>query len=286
MGDSKVVTNNRRSFLKRTVKLFVSAGFFGYISLRRVFLRLLGRSTPASCIVLYYHSIPSEYREAFAEQVAMLARLARPVNVESVPPLLPGMRHAAITFDDGFEDSLQNAVPELVKRKVPATFFVTVDVLGQLAQWWPESDPERNRRIATAEQLRQLPSQWISIGAHTATHARLSELDENDAKREILESRRKLETLLGHSVDIFSFPYGDFNEKLVSLCQEAGYKRVFTTQPKYAFQNSEEFVVGRVSAEPTDWKLEFRLKLLGGYLWLPWASSLKRRLLAASAQYL
>jgi peptidoglycan/xylan/chitin deacetylase (PgdA/CDA1 family) len=167
-----------------------------------------------------------------------------------------------------------------VKRKVPALFFVTTGVLGQLAAWWPEAAPERNRRIATAEQLQQLPGEWIGVGAHTLTHPRLSELDQERAKREILEPRHTLEVLLGRKIETFSFPYGDFNDALVRWCREAGYKRVFTTQHKSAFEDSGEFVVGRVKAEPTDWSLEFRLKLLGGYLWRPWASALKRRFFA------
>jgi peptidoglycan/xylan/chitin deacetylase (PgdA/CDA1 family) len=266
--------------LRRAFMLVVSAGFWGYLSLRDMFLRLLGRIAPSTCIVLYYHSIPSKDRDAFAKQVEMLAQIARPVSVNDMPTLEAGKRYAAITFDDGFEDAIENAVPELVKRNVPAVFFVTTGVLGEPAAWWPETAPERHRPIATAERLQQLPREWIGIGAHTVTHPRLSELDEAQAKREILESREKLEGLLGRRIETFSFPYGDFNDTLVRWCRDAGYKRIFTTQHKYAFQPAEEFVVGRVKAEPTDWNLEFRLKLLGGYLWRPWASALKRRVLA------
>jgi peptidoglycan/xylan/chitin deacetylase (PgdA/CDA1 family) len=268
------------SILPRALMLVVSAGFWGYLSLRAVCLRLLGRIAPATCIILYYHSIPSKDRKAFAKQVEMLARMARPVNVNHVSTLVPGTRYAAITFDDGFEDAIENAVPELVKRNVPAVFFVTTGMLGQPAAWWPEAAPERNRRIATAEQLQELPREWIGLGAHTLTHPRLSQIEEAQAKREIVDPRDQLESLLGRKIETFSFPYGDFNDALVRWCREAGYRRVFTTQHKNAFGHAGEFVVGRVKAEPTDWSLEFRLKLLGGYLWRPWASALKRRFFA------
>jgi peptidoglycan/xylan/chitin deacetylase (PgdA/CDA1 family) len=274
------MTIGRNSFPVRVLKLSISVAFLGYVLLRRGLLRLLGRTAPATCIILYYHSVPSKYRLAFARQMEMLVRLSRPVKIDPMPVLLPGARYAAITFDDGFEDAVENAVPELVARKIPAWFFITTDFIGEVASWWPAPTPERNRRIAASEQLQQLPSEWIGIGTHTLTHPRLSRLDEAEARREILEPRRRLEDLLGRTVDTFSFPHGDFNDRLTRWCREAAYKRVFSTQPKNAFQDSEEFVVGRVKAEPTDWNLEFRLKLLGGYLWMPWASALKRRSLA------
>jgi peptidoglycan/xylan/chitin deacetylase (PgdA/CDA1 family) len=114
------------------------------------------------------------------------------------------------------------------------------------------------------------------------THPRLSSLAEADARYEILEPRNRLESLLGCEIRSLSFPYGDFNDNVVRWSREAGYERAFTTQHQKAFEHPKPFLVGRVKAEPTDWRLEFRLKLLGGYVWLPYAIALKRRLLANS----
>ncbi len=274
------MSRGRKGVASRALKLGISIVYLTGMSLRRVLLRLTGRRVPGTCNVLYYHSVPSEYRQAFAKQVEMIVRLTQPVPADGVLILHPGARHSAVTFDDAFEDVIENAVPELVSRRVPAVIFVTTDVLGKTAGWWPESAPERNRPIATGKQLQELPGEWITLGTHTKTHPRLSKLDEVEAKSEILEPRDRLAGLLGRTVETFSFPYGDFNEKLIGWCKEAGYKRVFTTLPKPVFQGSEEFVVGRVSVEPTDWKLEFQLKVLGGYSWLPWAFAMKRKVFA------
>ena len=112
------------------------------------------------------------------------------------------------------------------------------------------------------------------------THPALPALNENDAKRELSESRAKLEKMLDREIRLFSFPYGAFNAKLIEWCREAGYERVFTIAPTLAFLDPREFVTGRMSVEPTDWPLEFRLKLMGAYRWLPVAFSLKRRVLS------
>lgn len=271
------MVSGRNSFVFRAFKVSVSMVVFAYLFVERKLLRLLGRPVPGSCNVLYYHSIPSEHRQAFAKQVEIIVRLTKPVCADAALTPLAGVRHCAVTFDDAFEDVIENAVPELVKRKVPAVIFVTTDVLGEFANWWPESAPERNRRIATPKQLQELPVEWITVGAHTKTHPRLSRLSEADAKSEILDPRRNLAALLGYMPESFSFPYGDFNRKLIGWCQDSAYKRIFTTLPKQVFQGSEGFVIGRVSVEPTDWSLEFRLKLLGGYSWMPWAIDIKRR---------
>ena len=128
------------------------------------------------------------------------------------------------------------------------------------------------------EQLRSIPSGLVTIGAHTMTHPRLPSLTAGEAMREIRESKSRLEAILDTKVALFSFPFGAFNQRLIEQCQEAGFERVFTTLPAYAFSSPTEFVTGRVGLEVTDWPLEFRLKLLGAYNWLPLAFSVKRKL--------
>lgn len=262
------------------VSLLVSIAFYIINYCWRVVLLMCGRQLSPTCVVVYYHAIKDEERKAFAKQMALIVRLTTPIVIDRVVPLLPNKKYSSVTFDDGFENTIRNGVPELTKRGIPATIFVTADVLGEFASWWPESAPERCERIASAERLQQLPAELICIGSHTLTHPRLPELTEASARRELSQSRIKLEHLLERPVTTFSFPHGAFNPQLVEWCRDAGYERVFTTLPLTAFSKPEEFAVGRVSVEPTDWPLEFRLKVLGAYRWLPFAFSVKRIILS------
>lgn len=266
----------------RLLKLGISVGFFLAVKLRRGALRIVGKTPAPTCVILYYHSIAAECRQAFARQMDVVARLTTPIELDAVPTLLPGKYYSAITFDDGFQDAIENAVPELASRGIHATFFVTAGPLGKPAAWWPAADPERTRPLATEEQLRSLPERWIRVGAHTMTHPRLSSLLEAEARYEIGEPRHRLQSLMGYEIKTLSFPYGDFNENVARWSREAGYERAFTTQHLNAAEMSKSFLVGRVKAEPTDWSLEFRLKLLGAYLWLPQAIAFKRKLLRKS----
>lgn len=99
---------------------------------------------------------------------------------------------------------------------------------------------------------------------------------------ELTGSRVKLESLLNQEVKAFALPYGAYNDTVLKSCREAGYERVFTGLPVFAFAQPREFLTGRVVVGLTDWPIEFRLKAAGAYRWLPWAFALKRRILAGA----
>jgi len=210
----------------------------------------------------------------------MLLRLAKAIPAGGKVPLSAGQRYVAVTFDDAFHSVLQNAVPELVIKKIPATIFVISGIIGRSPGW--EGYLERTM---TLRELRELPADLITIGSHTITHPALPSISEARARAELIESRAKLEELLDRRIELFSFPYGAFEERIIGWCKEAGYERVFTTLPSWAFNDEKEFATGRVSAEPTDWSIEFYLKLYGAYRWLPWAFSMLRTLRQPSSNF-
>ena len=128
---------------------------------------------------------------------------------------------------------------------------------------------EAHSQSISIDDLRRLPTALVAIGSHSLTHAHLTRLKTADAAYELIESRRLLEEQLQRPIRLFSFPYGACNDELIRLCREAGYERIFTTLPESALSEPDEFVTGRVRVDPTDSRLEFRLKLIGAYRWLP-----------------
>jgi peptidoglycan/xylan/chitin deacetylase (PgdA/CDA1 family) len=184
-----------------------------------------------------------------------------------------------VTFDDGFQNIVDNALPELSKRGIPATLFVVTESLGGNRGWEHlGGDDTRQERVMSVEQLRQLSPELVTVGSHTMTHPLLPTIETSQLMRELSGSRLKLEQILNRKVNLLSFPYGGFNDTVVEGCREAGYERVFTALPVFAFSQPREFVSGRVGAAPTDWPIEFRLKLAGAFRWLPYAYTLKRRI--------
>jgi peptidoglycan/xylan/chitin deacetylase (PgdA/CDA1 family) len=261
----------------RVVKCGVSACVYAATRVSDVFTRLSGRTPPGRCVIVYYHSVPREQRAKFAQQMKILIRYAKAISLDGDVFVPAGERRVAVTIDDAFENLLVNAVPALQRLKIPATIFAISGAMGKNF-----GDAGAAERVMTAEQLRGLPADLITVGSHTVSHPFLPSLNQEAARRELEDSRAELSKLLQRDIRLFSFPFGGCTSQLIKACRKAGYHRVFTTLPRFAFASTREFAVGRVRVDPTDWNIEFSLKIAGAYRWLPWAFAMKRRMLASS----
>jgi peptidoglycan/xylan/chitin deacetylase (PgdA/CDA1 family) len=91
-----------------------------------------------------------------------------------------------------------------------------------------------NKLSLTWEDLRLLADDpLVTIGAHTVNHFRLNTLTEEGVKRELLESKMKLELNLGRTIDHFSYPFGsrkDVGPREFRIAQEVGFKTATTTR--------------------------------------------------------
>jgi peptidoglycan/xylan/chitin deacetylase (PgdA/CDA1 family) len=269
----------RQRSWSRILNLLISSVVAAADSLWRTFVRLWGVTPESTCVVLYYHDVPSSARQRFAHQLDMMSRIAEPIRLDRLETLQSGHRYVAVTFDDGLHSVVENAIPELEKRSIPSTHFIVADALGRTPDWQTfSSDHPAGDRVISADQLRALSSSpLVTIGSHTLTHPVLPSLTMSQAVCELSESRLLLKRIVGKEIDLFSFPYGAFDRRLVDWCANAGYERVFTTLPFLAFSTQAEYVTGRVTASPADSDLEYRLKVRGAYRWLPYAIAVKGR---------
>jgi peptidoglycan/xylan/chitin deacetylase (PgdA/CDA1 family) len=264
----------------RLIKLAGSVIYFLGITIWRKAQQLQGKPIPGSLVVLCYHAIPQRQRARFGRQMDLLQQYARPTRIDVETPMAVGEHYAAVTFDDAYQSAVENALPELRARNIPCTVFV-VSHQPAHSPWWAGTDGyDREDKFVTEEQLANLPSELVTIGSHTMTHARLPALSEEMARQELFGSRQFLEQAIRREIRLFAFPHGAFSSALVTWCREAGYKRVFSTDPTTTVSNLPEYVTGRVAADATDWMLEFRLKVLGAYHWLAVAYKIKRRVRA------
>ena len=127
-----------------------------------------------------------------------------------------------LTFDDGFDDYIEHALPVLRRFGFTATLYPVVALLGK-SNRWDQASRGPVLRVADAEQLRALRGSGTEIGSHTLTHVRLSRVDDEELEREVVESRERLEEILGGDVVGFCYPYGDHDERVVEVVRRAGY---------------------------------------------------------------
>ncbi|MBX4205473.1 MAG: polysaccharide deacetylase family protein [Candidatus Doudnabacteria bacterium] len=123
------------------------------------------------------------------------------------------------TFDDGYEDVFDNAIPVLKKFGYTGSFAVATALLGR---------PD----YATWDDVLAADASGMEILSHSDNHLDLTstKYSQDDLKREIYGSKTLLEGNLGHTIDFFVYPYGHQDQKIVNLVSEAGYKMAFTTQ--------------------------------------------------------
>src|ERR1043165_4067791 len=109
--------------LKRVLTVCISAVVLMIDTLARAAGRCATRTPRGTRVVLYYHGVRDEHRAGFARQMDILARSVSPGRADAHVHPGDSTRVAAVTFDDGYENIVDNAIPELVKRNIPATVF-------------------------------------------------------------------------------------------------------------------------------------------------------------------
>jgi peptidoglycan/xylan/chitin deacetylase (PgdA/CDA1 family) len=263
--------------VKRIIKLIISLLVFIFDCISGWLQSLFNKDT-ATCVVLYYHTVYPEEKKAFALQMDDLLRWTKPICINDIDKMKPGLRYSAITFDDGFTCVLDNALPELSKRNIPATLFVPSGCLGQQPPWLDERNIDHKNVVMTTAQLNSLDKKLVLIGSHGRTHQNLLQINADEARKEIIQSKKELEDILNTPIETISFPHGDFNQTHIDIAVEAGYRQAYSILPDLIYAGSNSFLRGRVKVDPSDWRMEYRLKLLGAYRWLPKAFAIKKKL--------
>jgi peptidoglycan-N-acetylglucosamine deacetylase len=134
------------------------------------------------------------------------------------------------SWDDGHRSDLRLA-RMLREYGLAGTFYVS-----------PENHEFARRDLLTAPEVRDL-SRDFEIGAHTITHPRLPEVPEDQAGKEIAESRVVLERITGQVVSSFCYPYGSYTDAHVQLVKGAGYTYARTVA-RYQFGLANPYQAG------------------------------------------
>jgi peptidoglycan/xylan/chitin deacetylase (PgdA/CDA1 family) len=156
----------------------------------------------------------------------------RLVSIDAVYQHLTGLqkingKFVCFTFDDGFADTYTLAYPILKKLQCPFVVYVTTGfVEAKIPVWWYDEQVAGKKGLALSPQqvVALSDDPLCTIGAHTVSHLRLTQVNFELQQLEILASKKYLEQLIGKPVNHFAYPHGDYNKKIVELVEDCGFK--------------------------------------------------------------
>jgi len=202
---------------------------------------------------------------SFRRQMRWLRRLGyRGLSMRDVLPYVRGERQGkvfGITFDDGFHNVLEHALPVLAELGFTATNYVVAGQLGG-SNVWDRAGGVPPAALMNVADLRTWADAGQEIGSHTLDHAHLSRLPAAQARQQICESRRVLSQVLGGDVSAFCYPYGDLSPQVRDMVCEAGYSNATTTQRGLARHDDDIFLLPRVAVWRSTHMLRFLQKCL------------------------
>ncbi|MBS0379669.1 MAG: polysaccharide deacetylase family protein [Proteobacteria bacterium] len=170
----------------------------------------------------------------------------------------------ALTFDDGYADTLSVAAPLMKRYGCSATCYVVGSALGAYNRWDAELLGER-KALMSREQLDQWLAAGMEIGSHSWTHPHLQQVPAQEAWDEIAESRVALGTMLGIPVEHFAYPYGHYTPQTVELVRRAGYSSAVTVVPGVARSSDDCLLLPRILVDGEHGLWRFLLRLAGAY---------------------
>ncbi len=136
----------------------------------------------------------------------------------------------SLTFDDGYQSFLNHADSLLTDRNLTATIFAVTGYLGKRNSWDYSSILAPSPHM-TGSELRVAASHGHRIESHTHTHRDLRALSTTDLNRELSDSKRNLEDILGNEVSELCYPFGLYNSKVEHVARDVGYQRGWSMNP-------------------------------------------------------
>ncbi len=236
--------------------------------------RTRGVADASGIRILFYHRVSDERDELavrparFAEQMGELAR--RGFRVVDVPGVVAALDEGAdpqrtigLSFDDGYEDVAEHALPVLREHGFRATVFVATGVTdGRATFAWYRHQPP----LLTWETIARLDGEGtLLFEAHTISHPNLLALTDEEARREIFDSKAELERHLGRPVRAFCYPAGLFGERERRLVAEAGFAAAVSCEPGANAAGTDRLALRRRQIDRRDALLDFRAKIGGGH---------------------
>ena len=247
-------------------------------------LRFVGKAVHADpgsrAVVLCYHSIHpslpfrSATPELFDEHLHWLSQHCEVVPFRGLSAARANARSrpaVSVTFDDGYADNHEYALPTLVRHGINATFFVSAGFLERdaavLARFRAlRGVSDEMIQPLSWSQLEEMRASGMDVGAHTYSHPNLARLDDQHLALELTRSKRVLEDRTGTSMTMMAYPFGrpkvHVDDRVVKAVRDSGYVLAATTATRGLRARDDPLMIPRFFATK-DSVAVLREKVLG-----------------------
>ena len=123
-----------------------------------------------------------------------------------------------ITFDDGYKDNYDIALPILRRFGVKAVFFLLPPFFGKNNLWNPRSEVIIDH--LSVDEARLIANEGHTIGSHGMTHQRLTKFSDSIIESALRESKSQLESLFGSTVSCYAYPYGATDSRVNKIAKK------------------------------------------------------------------
>ena len=246
---------------------------FSISGITRLYQMYIRKGGPLVRVIVFHDVIRAEW---FLE---LLTHLKNTYHV--LTPLEFGAKkfhttkiNVLVTFDDGYESWVSKCLPWLTRLDIKALFFINSELVdlyedeeSRTAYVQKNLLLETTKKTISWDGIREIYQRGHTIGGHTKTHRRLSELQGEEQYREISEDKKDIELKLNTELSFFAYPFGnkgDFTLEAKTWAERAGYKFIFSTEAGFMQLNSS-LSIPRICIEDGCTKETLTLWIEGGY---------------------
>ena len=179
-------------------------------------------------IVLMYHRVGDDQYpstnvslELFKDQMEYLEKNNYEIdsisNIQDFSEDTRKFKKVYITFDDGFLSIYKNAYPILSEKKFPFSIFISTKFIKE----------NNDNDFMNWDMIKILEDNNVEIYNHGHSHKSFVAMDINDAKKDILNSKKIIEEKINYKSEVISFPYGETSNEINKFLKDSGYKIAF-----------------------------------------------------------
>ena len=202
------------------------------------------KAFPSGVPVLMYHSIDEETnndavisKKRFSEQMKYLHEHDyHPISLDELHDYLTlnkelPLRPVVLTFDDGYRDTYDIAMPILKQYGFRSVLFFPVGKDGGRLSW---------------AELREMKASGMEIASHSYNHRSMEGLSRAEQAAEIQNSKTTLDQQLKQDTRWFCYPNGSYGPETLELLKANGFTVAVTTEPGWVKPGDHPLTLRRI----------------------------------------